>query len=134
MFWGILLLALIFLIPFGMVIEHGGNGVAAFVVASLVLIAFIVIINALINCSEEKKEEKQRYEREAIEEYEYNDFIIKKRRTGEYEVEYHGEPVKINPHLRGNYPLNKGFIYGKKISIEEVYKNLDFAKKYGFYC
>lgn len=130
----ILVIALIFFLPFFWVIGEGGSGGVALFVGCLSVTTFITIICAIVKHTKEKKTEQEMYDNEVIEEYKYQDFIIKKIRKGDYVVEYHGETPVRNPHLTWHHPLEDGFVYGKKATIEQIYRNLKIAKKLGFYC
>lgn len=139
----ILVLVLIFFIPFIMVIEAGGSGGIAFIVSIIVLGLFLWLIYVIVNSTEENKKKEQtkhnNYNNEVIKEYQYKDFKIKQVRSGEYLVEYKNNSVNwakysIDKYNDNSCKLENGFKYGKKITIEKVYKNLRIAERLGYYC
>ncbi len=108
------------------------------IIGGLILIGYIA--ESTENSRLEKELEVKRQNNEVIKEYQYKDFKIKKTKNGEYLVEYQNNPVDWDNYSIGlmlddkGCKLEKGFKYGKKITIEQVYKNLKVAEKIGYYC
>lgn len=107
----------------------------------LFIIAFFAIAIVAGNAENKRKEEEAAHE-EWLKQpkknggiVEYKNFKIQTLNNGDYKVSYHGEKVEVKfPFRNSNYILRRDFVFGRKITIEQVKKHLDRALEYGAYC